>query len=84
MSGSLLRTRPSQSGLNERPRARLIAGAVTPGRQMTVWTPDSGSVTLNAPKEAEGNGPAVAPDSETSAVTVKSVPMRVRLGTESR
>jgi hypothetical protein len=33
---------------------------------------------------AEGNGPAVAPDSTTSAVTVKSVPRRVRLGTESR
>jgi hypothetical protein len=84
MSGSLLRTRPSQSGLNLRDRARLKAGAVTPGRPMSVRTPDSGSKTLNAPKEAEGNGPAVVPASKTSAITLKSVPMRVRLGTESR
>jgi hypothetical protein len=27
---------------------------------------------------------SVGPDSETSAVTLKRVPMRVRLGTESR
>jgi len=84
MRGSLLRTTRSQSGLNLRGRARLKAGAGRPGRPMSVWTPDSGSVTFNAPKEPEGNGRAVVADSETSAVTLKSVPMRVRLGTESR
>ena len=73
MRGSLLRTTPSQSGPNLGSPARLKAGAVRPGRPMSVRTPDVGKRDLQYAKEAR-NGRAVVPDSETGAVTLKSCP----------
>ena len=54
MRDSRLRTTPCQSGPNQRRRARLKAGAVTPGRPRSVPTPESVGVILSTQSEMAG------------------------------